>query len=152
MGINALGHVINSAGDFGPMIFGTGERLLLPFGLHHILVALIRFTEAGGTLDVCGHTVSGALTIFRAQLSCPETHGFSESATRFLSQGKMPAFLGGLPGAALAMYHCARPENRHKIKGLLISGVIACVVGGTTEPLEFLFLFVARYCMLFTPC
>ncbi|MGG5839690.1 glucose PTS transporter subunit EIIB, partial [Huaxiibacter chinensis] len=71
------------------------------------------------------------------------THGFSESATRFLSQGKMPAFLGGLPGAALAMYHCARPENRHKIKGLLISGVIACVVGGTTEPIEFLFLFVA---------
>lgn len=47
------------------MIFGTGERLLLPFGLHHILVALIRFTEAGGTLDVCGHSVSGALTIFR---------------------------------------------------------------------------------------
>ena len=52
MGINALGKMINSAGDFGPMIFGTGERLLLPFGLHHILVALIRFTEAGGTLDV----------------------------------------------------------------------------------------------------
>ncbi|QAT08179.1 PTS sugar transporter subunit IIBC [Klebsiella pneumoniae] len=110
---------------------------------NHILVALIRFTEAGGTLDVCGHSVSGALTIFQAQLSCPTTHGFAESATRFLSQGKMPAFLGGLPGAALAMYHCARPENRHKIKGLLISGVIACVVGGTTEPLEFLFLFVA---------
>ena len=65
MGINALGKMINSAGDFGPMIFGTGERLLLPFGLHHILVALIRFTEAGGTLDVCGHSVSGALTIFR---------------------------------------------------------------------------------------
>ena len=143
MGINALGYVINSAGDFGPMIFGTGERLLLPFGLQHILVALIRFTEAGGTLDVCGHSVSGALTIFQAQLGCSETHGFAESATRFLSQGKMPSFLGGLPGAALAMYQCARPENRHKVKGLLISGVVACVVGGTTEPLEFLFLFVA---------
>jgi PTS system maltose and glucose-specific IIC component len=143
LGITGIGHIINSAGDFGPMIFGTGERLLLPFGLQHILVALIRFTEAGGTMDVCGHSVSGALTIFQAQLSCPTTHGFSESATRFLSQGKMPAFLGGLPGAALAMYHCARPENRHKIKGLLISGVIACVVGGTTEPIEFLFLFVA---------
>ena len=142
-GINALGNMINSAGMFGPMIFGTGERLLLPFGLHHILVALIRFTEAGGTLDVCGNSVSGALTIFQAQLSCPTSHGFAQSATRFLSQGKMPAFLGGLPGAALAMYHCARPENRHKIKGLLISGVIACVIGGTTEPLEFLFLFVA---------
>ncbi|SES95529.1 maltose/glucose-specific PTS transporter subunit IIBC [Kosakonia radicincitans] len=143
LGISGLGHIIDRAGEFGPMIFGTGERLLLPFGLQHILVALIRFTEAGGTMDVCGHTVSGALTIFQAQLGCPETHGFAESATRFLSQGKMPAFLGGLPGAALAMYHCARPENRHKIKGLIISGVIACVVGGTTEPLEFLFLFVA---------
>ncbi len=142
-GINGLGYIINSAGDFGPMIFGTGERLLLPFGLHHILVALIRFTDAGGTMDVCGHSVSGALTIFQAQLTCPDSRGIAESATRFLSQGKMPAFLGGLPGAALAMYHCARPENRHKIKGLLISGVIACVVGGTTEPLEFLFLFVA---------
>ena len=141
--ITGLGWVINGAGEFGPMIFGTGERLLLPFGLQHILVAIIRFTDAGGTMEVCGHTVSGALTIFQAQLSCPETSGFAESATRFLSQGKMPAFLGGLPGAALAMYHCARPENRHKIKGLLISGVVACVVGGTTEPIEFLFLFVA---------
>ncbi|WP_067710355.1 maltose/glucose-specific PTS transporter subunit IIBC [Erwinia sp. ErVv1] len=143
--IAGLGWVINGAGDFGPMIFGTGERLLLPFGLQHILVAIIRFTDAGGTLEVCGHSVSGALTIFQAQLSCPTSGGFAESATRFLSQGKMPAFLGGLPGAALAMYHCARPENRHKIKGLLISGVVACVVGGTTEPLEFLFLFVAPF-------
>ncbi|WP_337264642.1 MULTISPECIES: maltose/glucose-specific PTS transporter subunit IIBC [unclassified Serratia (in: enterobacteria)] len=147
-GINGLGRMINGAGIFGPMIFGTGERLLLPFGLHHILVALIRFTEAGGTLDVCGREVSGALTIFQAQLSCPTTKGFAESATRFLSQGKMPAFLGGLPGAALAMYHCAKPENRHKIKGLLISGVVACVVGGTTEPIEFLFLFVAPFLYL----
>jgi PTS system maltose and glucose-specific IIC component len=93
-------------------------------------------------MDVCGHSVSGALTIFQAQLSCPTTTA-SPKARPVSSQGKMPAFLGGLPGAALAMYHCARPENRHKIKGLLISGVIACVVGGTTEPLEFLFLFVA---------
>lgn len=57
----------HSAGEFGPMLFGTGERLLLPFGLHHILVALIRFTEAGGTQEVCGHSVSGALTIFQAR-------------------------------------------------------------------------------------
>ena len=46
------------------------------------------------------------------------------------------------------MYHCAKPENRHKIKGLLISGVVACVVGGTTEPIEFLFLFVAPFLYL----
>ncbi|WP_434357330.1 maltose/glucose-specific PTS transporter subunit IIBC [Parasalinivibrio latis] len=142
-GINGVGTAISHAGPFGPMLFGTGERLLLPFGLHHILVALIRFTEAGGTMDVCGNTVSGALNIFYAELSCQTTTQFSGSATAFLSQGKMPAFLGGLPGAALAMYHCARPENRSKIKALLISGVVACVVGGITEPLEFLFLFVA---------
>jgi PTS system maltose and glucose-specific IIC component len=52
-GINGIGRIINGAGDFGPMIFGTGERLLLPFGLQHILVALIRFTEAGGTMGCC---------------------------------------------------------------------------------------------------
>lgn len=142
-GINAVGYAIEGAGAFGPMLFGTGERLLLPIGLHHILVALIRFTEAGGTMDVCGHTVSGALNIFYAELSCPTTQGFTPEVTAFLSQGKMPTFLGGLPGAALAMYHCAKPESRHKIKALLISGVVACVVGGITEPLEFLFLFVA---------
>ncbi len=142
-GINGIGYAIAGAGDFGPFLFGAGERLLLPVGLHHILVALIRFTEAGGTLEVCGETVSGALNIFYSELACPETQGFTPSVTAFLSQGKMPAFLGGLPGAALAMYHCAKIENRSKIKALLLSGVVACVVGGITEPLEFLFLFVA---------
>ncbi|MGF1789246.1 maltose/glucose-specific PTS transporter subunit IIBC [Photobacterium profundum] len=142
-GINGVGTAISHAGPFGPFLFGTGERLLLPVGLHHILVALVRFTEAGGTMDVCGETVSGALNIFYSELSCSTTDGFSPTATAFLSQGKMPTFLGGLPGAALAMYHCARPENRSKVKALLLSGVVACWVGGITEPLEFLFLFVA---------
>ena len=95
MGINGLGKLIQSAGAFGPMIFGSGERLLLPFGLHHILVALIRFTEAGGTMEVCGNTVNGALTIFRRS-SPARNQGFAASATQFLSQGKMPSFLGGL--------------------------------------------------------
>lgn len=142
-GINGIGYAIAGAGDFGPFLFGAGERLLLPIGLHHILVALIRFTEAGGTMEVCGETVSGALNIFYSELACSETQGFTPSVTAFLSQGKMPAFLGGLPGAALAMYHCAKVENRGKIKALLLSGVVACVVGGITEPLEFLFLFAA---------
>nr|WP_086938923.1 maltose/glucose-specific PTS transporter subunit IIBC [Thaumasiovibrio occultus] len=142
-GINGVGFAISQSGPFGPFLFGAGERFLLPFGLHHILVALVRFTEAGGTMQVCGETVSGALNIFYSELACADTTQFSSSATSFLSQGKMPAFLGGLPGAALAMYHCARPENRSKVKALLLSGVVACVVGGITEPLEFLFLFVA---------
>jgi PTS system maltose and glucose-specific IIC component len=142
-GIRGIGFAIAGAGEFGPFLLGTGERLLLPIGLHHILVALIRFTEAGGTMEVCGETVSGALNIFYAELSCEEIKGFTPEVTAFLSQGKMPTFLGGLPGAALAMYHCAKVENRSKIKALLISGVVACVIGGITEPLEFLFLFIA---------
>src|SRR5690625_985543 len=139
--INGIGNLISNAGVFGPFLFGAGERLLLPFGLHHILVALIRFTEAGGTAVVNGDTVSGALNIFYAQLQSGEP--ISGSATAFLSQGKMPTFMFGLPGVALAMYHTAKPQNRNKIKGLLLSGVIAAFVTGITEPIEFLFLFIA---------
>lgn len=136
-----IGTIINKSGMFGPFLFGAGERLLLPFGLHHILVAMIRFTEAGGTEVVNGKTISGALNIFYAQLQSGSA--ISPAATAFLSQGKMPTFMFGLPGVALAIYHTARIENRTKIKGLLISGVIATAVTGITEPIEFLFLFVA---------
>lgn len=145
--IRGIGNVISGAGAFGPMLFGSAERLLLPLGLHHILVALVRFTEVGGVMLVDGQQISGALNIFYAQLSAGAD--FSYEATRFLSQGKMPAFLGGLPGAALAMYHCSNPENRSKIKALLLSGLVACAIGGITEPLEFLFLFIAPMLFLF---
>ncbi len=139
--INGIGTLISNAGAFGPFLFGAGERLLLPFGLHHILVALIRFTDAGGTAVVNGETISGALNIFYAQLQAGEP--ISTSATAFLSQGKMPTFMFGLPAVALAIYHTAKPVNRSKIKGLLLSGVIAAFVTGITEPIEFLFLFIA---------
>jgi PTS system maltose and glucose-specific IIC component len=129
------------------MLFFSGERLLLPFGLHHILVATIRFTQAGGTMLIDGHQVSGALNIFYSEL---QNHlPISHSATQFLSQGKMPTFMFGLPGAALAMYHTAKPENRAKIKGLLISGFIATFITGITEPIEFLFLFISPFLWLF---
>lgn len=145
--INEVGALIHGAGPFGPMLFFSGERLLLPFGLHHILVATIRFTQAGGTMLIDGHQVSGALNIFYSEL---QNHlPISHSATQFLSQGKMPTFMFGLPGAALAMYHTAKPENRAKIKGLLISGFIATFITGITEPIEFLFLFISPFLWLF---
>ncbi|NGN66764.1 PTS maltose transporter subunit IICB [Streptomyces sp. A7024] len=144
-GIASVGRGIASTGPFGPFLFGMGEALLRPIGLHHILVALFRFTDAGGSGMVCGEEVRGALNLFYAQLDCDQPSKAAADATDFLSQGKMATYLGGLPGAALAMYHCARPENRGKIKALLISGVVACAVGGITEPLEFLFLFVAPF-------
>ncbi|MEH7306646.1 maltose/glucose-specific PTS transporter subunit IIBC [Neobacillus drentensis] len=147
MAIAGIGNIIYKSGPFGPFIFGSGERLLLPFGLHHILVAMIRFTEAGGTQVVDSNTVSGALNIFYAQLKAGAP--ISSSATAFLSQGKMPTFMFGLPAVALAIYHTARPENRKKIKGLLISGVIATFVTGITEPIEFLFLFISPVLWVF---
>ncbi|WP_124059201.1 maltose/glucose-specific PTS transporter subunit IIBC [Vaginisenegalia massiliensis] len=140
-GIALIGIAIQKSGVFGPFLFGSGERLLLPFGLHHILVAMIRFTQAGGTETVAGHEVSGALNIFYEQLS--KGVPISPQATAFLSQGKMPTFIFGLPAVALAMYHTAAPERRASIKGLLLSGVVATAVTGITEPIEFLFLFVS---------
>ena len=145
--INGVGNLIQNSGFFGPFLFGASERLLLPTGLHHILVSTIRFTEAGGTQIVNGNIVSGALNIFYAQLQSGEA--ISETATAFLSQGKMPTFMFGLPAAALAMYHSADPDKRNKIKGLLLSGVIATFVTGITEPIEFLFLFIAPILFVF---
>jgi PTS system maltose and glucose-specific IIC component len=145
--IQGIGSLIHSAGVAGPFLFFSGERLLLPFGLHHILVAAIRFTQAGGTAIVDGQEIYGALNIFYAQLA---NHlPISGNATAFLSQGKMPTFMFGLPGAALAIYHTALPQNRSQIKGLLISGFLATFVTGITEPIEFLFLFISPFLWMF---
>lgn len=143
--ITPIGHLIQQSHTYGTFLFGMSERLLLPLGLHHVFTALIQFTELGGSLDVCGKPVQGVMTIFQAELACPTTTLFSETATRFLSQGKMPSFWGGLPGGALAIYFSAQPENRSKIKGLLLTSVAAGLIGGITEPLEFLFLFASPF-------
>ncbi|MDN6664482.1 MAG: maltose/glucose-specific PTS transporter subunit IIBC [Tetragenococcus koreensis] len=145
--ITGIGSTIQHAGVFGPFLFGSGERLLLPFGLHHILVAMIRFTEAGGAAVINGNEIFGALNIFYAELQ--NNLPISPNVTAFLSQGKMPTFMFGLPAAAFAMYRTAKPENRSKVKGLLISGVIATFVTGITEPIEFLFLFISPLLWIF---
>ena len=144
--IMGVGKMIGKAGAFGPFLFGAGEGLLRPFGLHHILVAMIRFTPAGGEAVVNGEVVSGALTIFYKQFA----DGILDpNVTKFLSQGKMPSYMFGLPAIALAIYNTARPENRKKIKGLLASGLVACVIGGITEPLEVIFLFLSPVLYVF---
>ncbi len=145
--LNGIGYVIKSSGAFGPFLFGAGERLLLPFGLHHILTAMIRFTPVGGEANINGKEVVGALNIFYDQLALgvPTTY----KITRILDQGRMPSFFFGLPAAALAIYHTAKPENKKAIKGLLIYGVVSAIVGGITEPIEFLFLFVCPPLYLF---
>lgn len=143
--INEIGKLIMGSGPFGPFLFGMGERLLIPFGLHHILVSMIRFTPAGGTAVVDGETINGVLNIFYAQMDAgiPISHEAYGQYTAYLSQGKMPIMMFGLPGAALAMYRCAPISRRPEIKGLLISGALTSFMVGITEPIEFLFLFVS---------
>ncbi|MFH7827596.1 maltose/glucose-specific PTS transporter subunit IIBC [Kluyvera chengduensis] len=141
MGIAGIGHIIQSTSVFGPFLYGVGVLLLKPFGLHHILLAMVRFTPAGGIEMVNGHEVAGALNIFYAELKVGLP--FSPHVTAFLSQGFMPTFIFGLPAVAYAIYRTAKPENRPIIKGLLLSGVLVSVITGISEPIEFLFLFIA---------
>ena len=100
-------------------------------------------TAVGGTMEVAGQMVQGGQNIFFAQLadSANVAH-FSADATRYFS-GEFIFMIFGLPGAALAMYHCAKPEKKKAAGGLLLSAALACMATGITEPLEFSFLFVA---------
>ena len=118
------------------------ERLLIPFGLHHVFYLPFWQTAVGGTLEVAGKTIEGAQNIFFAQLADPSVKHFAVSATRFMS-GKFPLMIFGLPGAALAMYKTAKPEKKKAVAGLLLSAALTSMLTGITEPLEFTFLFVA---------
>ena len=141
-GIYAVGDVVLNSGYFGTWLYGLMERLLIPFGLHHVFYLPFWQTALGGTLEVAGQAVEGAQNIFFAQLADPTVEHFAVSATRFMS-GKFPLMIFGLPGAALAMYKCVKPEKRKEVGGLLLSAALTSMLTGITEPLEFTFLFVA---------
>lgn len=142
MGIFEVGNVVLNSGYAGTWVYGFMERLLIPFGLHHVFYLPFWQTSIGGRLEVSGKMIEGAQNIFFAQLTDPTVKHFAVSATRFMS-GKFPLMIFGLPGAALAMYRTARPENRKVIGGLLLSAALTSMLTGITEPLEFTFLFVA---------
>lgn len=142
-GIYALGGLVTGSGYIGTLIFGIIKRALIPFGLHHVFYMPFWQTAVGGTMEVSGHMVQGGQNIFFAQLadSANIAH-FSADATRYFS-GEFIFMIFGLPGAALAMYRCAKPEKKKVAGGLLLSAALACMFTGITEPLEFSFLFVA---------
>ena len=141
-GINHLGGFVLASGYAGTWLYGFIERALIPFGLHHVFYIPFWQTAVGGTAVVGGQLVEGAQNIFFAELAAPGIEHFSVSATRFMS-GKFPLMIFGLPGAALALYRCAKPENRKTVGGLLLSAALTSMLTGITEPLEFTFLFVA---------
>ena len=142
-GIYALGGLVTGTGYVGTLVFGIIKRALIPFGLHHVFYMPFWQTAVGGTMEVAGQMVQGGQNIFFAQLadSANVAH-FSADATRYFS-GEFIFMMFGLPGAALAMYHCAKPEKKKTAGSLLLSATLACVLTGITEPLEFSFLFVA---------
>ncbi|CAK6492524.1 PTS system maltose-specific EIICB component [Pantoea sp. Nvir] len=144
-GIAWVGEMIGKSGQYGAFLLGTAERILIPTGLHHILNETVRFTPIGGIATVDGQMLVGALNIFNASLTHPGSvpDDVLRNATQFLAQGKIPVMMFGLPAAALAIYHTARPEHKQRVKALMMAGALTSFTTGITEPLEFCFIFVS---------
>ena len=140
--INDAGKLVLMSGYGGTFVYVLMERALIPFGLHHVFYMPFWQTAVGGRELVNGQLIEGAQNIFFAELASPGISHFHVEATRFMS-GKFPLMMFGLPGAALAMYTCARPERKKAVGSLLLSAAISSAVTGITEPLEFAFMFVA---------
>ena len=141
-GIYALGDLVLRSGYAGTFIYGFIERILIPFGLHHVFYLPFWQTGVGGSALIDGVMVYGAQNIFFAELASPNVSRFSVEACRFMS-GKFPLMIFGLPGAALAMYTCADSSKKRAAGGLLLSAALTAMLTGITEPIEFTFLFVA---------
>ncbi|ADO82263.1 PTS transporter subunit EIIC [Ilyobacter polytropus] len=142
--IQFVGIGISNLGLFGTFLYGFLERLLIPTGLHHILNGIFRTTAVGGELN---GTV-GVWNIFFEYFGKVDINELKEY-TRFLSQGKIPYMVFGLPAAALAMYKTAPEGKKKTTEALLIAGVLASMTTGITEPLEFTFLFIAPLLFVF---
>ena len=141
-GINALGYAVSSAGPVGVFLFGMIKRLLIPFGLHHVFYLPFWQTAVGGSMEVAGQMVYGAQNIFFAQLADPTVTHFSTAGT-WCFTGEFVLYIFAFPGAALAMYLCAKDDRKKAAGGLLLSAALTSMLTGITEPLEFSFLFVA---------
>lgn len=138
------GEFISSVGPFGSFLYGFLMRLCGAVGLHHMIYPMFWHTALGGVETVAGVTVEGAQKIFFAQLADPSHTGLFTEGTRFFA-GRFSTMMFGLPAACLAMYHCVPVERRAKYKGLFFSVALTSFITGITEPIEFMFLFVAPW-------
>ncbi len=118
-------------------IYGFVERMLLPFGLHHIWNVPF-FFELGSYTTPDGEVVHGVINRF-----------FAGDYQAGILGGGFIFKMFGLPAAALAMYHTAKPENRAKVGGIMMSGALTAFLTGITEPLEFAFMFLAPLLYVF---
>lgn len=128
--INQLGVMIGNAAT-GPFLFGVLNRLLIPTGLHHIINTYIQM-QLPSNLPEFANVVG----------EIPRYFAGDPSAGSFVA-GFFPMMMFGLPAAALAMYHCAKPENKKRVKGLLLGAALTSFITGITEPIEFSFMFIS---------
>ncbi|MNH74345.1 PTS system glucose-specific EIICBA component [compost metagenome] len=137
-GLNYLSHnMIDTNRTMAAFIFGVVERALIPFGLHHIFYSPFWF-EFGEYTSKAGQIIRGDQHIFMSQLR----DGVPFTAGTFMT-GKFPFMMFGLPAAALAMYHEAKPEHKRYVAGIMGSAALTSFLTGITEPIEFSFLFLA---------
>ncbi|WP_265693049.1 N-acetylglucosamine-specific PTS transporter subunit IIBC [Providencia rustigianii] len=132
-GLVSFGESIKDMGSVGAGIYAFFNRLLIPVGLHHALNSVFWFDVAG--INDIPNFLGGAKSIDAGLATVGITGRYQA--------GFFPIMMFGLPGAALAIYHCARPENKAKVAGIMIAGAFAAFFTGITEPLEFSFMFVA---------
>ncbi|MCK1994983.1 PTS transporter subunit EIIC [Peribacillus muralis] len=138
-GLNAFSENMLGANlTLGAFIFGVVERALIPFGLHHIFYSPFWY-EFGSYVNSAGVEVKGDQRIFMEQIK----DGVQNLTAGTFMTGKYPFMMFGLPAAALAIYHEARPERKKIVGGLMASAALTSFLTGITEPLEFAFLFVA---------
>lgn len=128
-----LGEWIYAAGGTGAFVYGGIVRLLIPTGLHHILMQLVDYQMGAWTDPATGQVVVGEYIRF--------LHG-DPGAGRLLSGFFLTLAFGPL-GAALALVHEARPEQRRRVSGMMLTGVLTAMVLGITEPVEFAFIFAS---------
>ena len=131
-GIDAFGHGVAGSGPVGQFVYGTLNRGLIPFGLHHVLNSYFWF-GLGDFTNAAGEVVNGDLHRFFAG---------DPTAGMFMT-GFFPVMMFGLPAAALAMYLTAHKSRRAQVGGVLFSVALTAFLTGITEPLEFMFMFLA---------
>jgi glucose PTS system EIICBA or EIICB component len=138
-GLNAFSqNMVHANLTISAFVFGVIERSLIPFGLHHIFYSPFWY-EFGQYTTLAGDLVRGDQRIFMAQI----TDNVQDLTAGTFMTGKFPFMMFGLPAAALAIYHEARPERKVVVGGLMVSAALTSFLTGITEPLEFSFLFVA---------
>ncbi|MBG2712036.1 MULTISPECIES: N-acetylglucosamine-specific PTS transporter subunit IIBC [Proteus] len=132
-GLVSFGESIKDMGALGAGIYAFFNRLLIPVGLHHALNSVFWFDVAG--INDIPNFLAGQQAIDSGLATVGVTGRYQA--------GFFPVMMFGLPGAALAIYHCARKEHKAKVAGIMMAGAFAAFFTGITEPLEFSFMFVA---------